>query len=319
MAQRNAKTTEEKHESIRFESKSSAEQQSGPIGFRKVPPVIKRLFDTFPLYTYESAPLPANRLLDSEKEEKPTVFLYSTELRSIHPESLAMLTLFKLSGLQDSVSFVSASPHSSPGDGPFPYIFLSRQNPSDASVERFIAFNSQSFHSWLSTECPGFPRYNAFLESPIFTLISISLHDAYIYTLFMILPNFKSIVQDQIGFNIGRNTGRGLLPYLLARQEQFAHSKAFERRKLSGKSILAASRDALDALESLLKAQNGVLSNGISQPGFLEATLFSYIYPILHLGLVDASGTGDAELVSIVKDHPLIVEASEKVCSLAWS
>lgn len=241
--------------------------------------------------------------------------------------------MLRLAKIYDSLTVLKASPHSSPENGPFPYIFLSRSSaPSPTPLERTLAPNSILFYSWLS-EIPNaqIVPYSAAEQLPILTLLDVRLRDAFLLTLYIYSSNYKAVVLPSFYKHINSiendrlSGGVGVFPYLLSYTQYLAAKDTLQRSvgttKIDAKfkiSVLTGAEEALDALSDLVSETTGFLS-GEGIPGTVDAAVYGYLYPSLHLGLMDETGTREAELVELIRERPKLVELVEKVNELAWS
>ncbi|KAK7206630.1 hypothetical protein BZA70DRAFT_274745 [Myxozyma melibiosi] len=319
---------------------SSSSSTSSSSSWTTIPPLMKKLFDKFPLVTYPDTILPAAGCGSSadQKDKMGVVFVHDLSSVSIFPESVRLLTVLRLAKIYDSLTIFPASPHSAPENGPFPYVFVPRSLPKaqDRKKDQSYSLPSPQFNSWLSSlpNARSVP-YSAAEDSPIIMLLDVRIRDAFLLTLYLYSANYKNIVLP--GFYRHLNSSKaesknlgsentGFFPHVVSYVQYNAVKETLRRsvgsQRIDAKfkiNILIGAEEALDALSDLVAESTSGFLSGTSEPGVVDAAVYGYLYPVLHLGLKGENGNGEAELVELVRERPNLVELVEKIHKLAWT
>ncbi len=222
------------------------------------PPIVKKLFDRFPLTTYEHAGLP---LRSRERQvEIPTLLVYAYRGQTIHPDCLLWETLLQIHGTENFKSLAS-SPHASVSG--LPLLLL----PSGGKV-----------HAAKLDEWAGIDPLT--MEQKVFrVMLNANIRRAYLFTMYMEPRNAglasRLFIDGDVAWPASllvRHSTRSSVHEVLAGGLATYYSK---------EEIYADADAAWAALSALL----GNDDYFASPPGLLDAAVFSYTHLILSLPL----------------------------------
>ncbi|KAF8423282.1 hypothetical protein EV426DRAFT_138857 [Tirmania nivea] len=260
-----------------------------------VPPLVRAVFDAFPLVTYPACPAPARCPPPSSR---PRLYAWSTpaEARkpgggySFDPECLKWQMYLRFCGVKFTTvpSNSSACPSSSgglpflipPPPPPPPNAMPPSPPPPPITAPKLVQWaRSRSQHGRGEDDDGDIERgdVQAFLE-----LLDNEIHDAVLYTTHMHPPNLHNLT---VPLYAPCAASTPLLRPLMAAQLRAAALARLRRPHpgtLDRDSIFADAAAALDALSMLLGADSWFF-NG-KAPGLLDAAVFAYLNVILTAG-----------------------------------
>ncbi|KAK9488418.1 hypothetical protein V1527DRAFT_457895 [Lipomyces starkeyi] len=298
-----------------------SQQPSSNVMYMKVPSLIKKVFDKFPLVKYAEAPLPSACIFPAPSEKLGTVFVHAITDDWIHPQSIRLLTILKLAGVFDKFTIIPSSPHAASKCGSVPYIFLrSRPKVDSDLLSRTIYPESKAFYRWLNSIAPSFPAFDAAQQNPLLSLVDVRLRDAWILTLHLYPLNYSSIFIPRLSHAYSQSErSTSILPPILAyttshdAQKQLRRSTGVPRiTETTQRSIIANAEEALDALADLLAVSGTLYLNG-DKPGVLDAAVYGYLWPILSLDFKNMKGDGQAELKTMVTERKMLVDLVKRI------
>ncbi|KAH8147588.1 uncharacterized protein LAJ45_08416 [Morchella importuna] len=272
-----------------------------------IPPMLKRVFDSFPLLILPDDPLPSGYLQPSK--DKPLLYVFTTPADaaagkpSFNPSCLKWQTYLKLCGIDCRI--VPSSNHASPS-GALPFLISAAAAPSSATktisvgaLRKWAAENGSAPNEIPEKEQP---RVQAFLA-----MLNSQIRDAWLHSLYLSPTNFVTITSPQY-----RSTTVSAVNLILSHQMQAAATKELLKARPGGiinpDDIYADAESAVSALSAVLGEDEWFF--GAEEPGYFDAAVFGYT----HLVLATEWDEGEAGLMRAVKGHANLVAHEERIC-----
>ncbi|KAF8251085.1 hypothetical protein K440DRAFT_579538 [Wilcoxina mikolae CBS 423.85] len=243
--------------------------------FFPIPPLIRQIFDSFPLLTYPATPLPSGC---PQPSQLPTLYVFSTPedvsagKPSFNPSCLKWQAYLKFCGVSYRTGV--SNNHASPS-GALPFLVPAGDAKQAVQASRLPQWASENARS--PRECNlEDPEVKAFLA-----LVDTRVRDAWLYALYLEPHNCHTLAQT-----LYRSTSVPAVNLLLSSELQ--KSAAAELRKcrpggvVNGDDIYADADAAFSALSTVLGDDEWFF--GAEEPGLFDATVFGYTHLILTLG-----------------------------------
>ncbi|KAL2196501.1 hypothetical protein P885DRAFT_69522 [Corynascus similis CBS 632.67] len=287
----------------------------------QIPRPLQRLFDHFPLQTYEANELP-ERSQHLTSSDLPTLYVFSTDsdarlgLPSFNPGCLKWQTLLRLANIDFRI--LPSTNHSSP-TGSLPFLLPPRTSsttsPAPVPASSLLSFarrhrSQQQQQQAQQQQDKNFadldhlddadlpPRAQAYLS-----LITHSLRNAWLYALYLDPARAALLRYLYIDPASSSHAVRAALLYQLrhAAAEQIATtspgsglgSGADGVDGVDEEAVYRSAGQALDALASLLRESGTAWFFGAERPGPFDAALFSYTHLMVEYMSEDEDGNRD--------------------------
>ncbi|KAK4241616.1 hypothetical protein C8A03DRAFT_30198 [Achaetomium macrosporum] len=264
----------------------------------QIPRPLQRLFDRFPLRTYEPNDLP-QRSQHLTSSDIATLYVFSTDedarigAPSFNPGCLKWQTLLRLANLQFRI--LPSTNHASP-TGSLPFLLPPRTSPTSSPppipADKLLSYAAQQQHT------PSFPAEQPQQEdSPsslkksqaYLSLITLSLRNAWLHALYLdpcytallrrlyIAPCSSSrAVQTTLLYQLRRAAAEQILAS--STNKVVSSSSPAGAEAIDEEVVYAAAWDALCALASLLAESETGWFFGAQRPGTFDASLFAYTH-----------------------------------------
>lgn len=243
----------------------------------QLPAPIRRLFDTFPLTTYDDNLLPQRA--DTARDQN-TLHVFTTGSRhartdlSLNPACLKWQAYLLVNRVPFSI--VSANNHASPS-GALPFLLpmvKSRKDPQPQAIA------STKIYKWALSQGVKEEARNLQLETYT-SLIDVPIRNAWLYWLYLQDENFEAVAKN---LYIQPASSNSLVQLALAYQLRIAARDELLRSKtfIDGREILVQAERAFESLSTLLGADR--FFSRKSLPNLFDLALFSYVHPLLALG-----------------------------------
>ncbi|KAF2087861.1 putative mitochondrial outer membrane protein [Saccharata proteae CBS 121410] len=270
-----------------------------------VPPPIRRLFNNFPLVTYQANDLPLRAPSDRQQH---VLYVFTTSdgaLRgdpSFNPGCLKWQAYLKFRGI-DFIT-VASSNHASPS-GALPFLLPSGASASLLDQPKPVPTSKlqkwATEHSSSALEEPSDLRYEAYLS-----LLDHRIRRAWLYTLYL-TPNNITIAEPMYIHPTSSN------PIVRAAiMQELCRAAEAELLKygpvIDAETLYREAEEAFDALETTLG--DGEWFFGAKQPGLVDASVFAYTHLLLDN---PAAGWKDSRLRDAVKMKSGLVRHRERI------
>ncbi|KAI9662082.1 MAG: hypothetical protein M1829_006221 [Trizodia sp. TS-e1964] len=238
-----------------------------------IPKPIKRLFEKFPLSTYEANQLPSTSIPQSYD---PTLYIFTTVedsklgAPSFNPTCLKWQTYLKFCAL--NFRTVASSNHASP-TGVLPFLLPGRSSAGAQVPVPSTKLPKLAFQHGQSIEEPASIRYEAYMS-----LLDSRLRDAWLYNLYLEPANFSAVAYR---LYVAPCSSNSLVRFVIARQLRIAAEAEIikSRPLIDPQDIYNEASRALEALSAHLGADNWFFN--AEQPGLFDASVFAYTHLLL--------------------------------------
>ncbi|CAK4032228.1 Hypothetical predicted protein [Lecanosticta acicola] len=288
------------------ESSGTSAQQKPPAHQRSIfslPPTVKRIFDKFPLVTYEANPLP---IRSPKNREEHVLHVFGSEegvregRPSFNPGCLRWQTFLKLAGVEFKT--VASNNHASPS-GVLPFLLPAAQ---DGKAQEPVPAGNK-MKKWVVKEGKKVEESSDLRVEAYMALIEGRVRKAWLYQLYL-TPQNSDLVRK---LYVSPCSRMPLVQMTIASHLRSAAEA--ELIKSAGTNVVSALdliRDAEEALHALSQLLGeGEWFFGQSRPGFFDATVFAYT----HLILDDALGWKQNELKDALGKHANLVRHRERI------
>ncbi|KAL2018835.1 hypothetical protein VTK56DRAFT_324 [Thermocarpiscus australiensis] len=276
----------------------------------QIPRPLQRLFDRFPLLTYDPNELP-ERSQHLTSSELPTLYVFSTDedarlgLPSFNPGCLKWQTLLRLAKVQFRI--LPSTNHASP-TGSLPFLLPPRTSPTSPPFpipsDKLASYARQHGNppSDSDSEPPSPLRAQAYLS-----LVTLHLRNAWLHALYLDRSHARLLHRLYLAPASSSRCVQAALRYQLRRAAAEQILLASNNNSLSTRSpagvlideqdavvVYAATRDALSALATLLSESATGWFFGAEAPTAFDASVFSYTH--LMMEFMDGEcGDGDGQ------------------------
>ncbi|KAM7190717.1 hypothetical protein V8F20_009622 [Naviculisporaceae sp. PSN 640] len=298
-----------------------------------IPRLLQKLFDTFPLMTYEPNELPA-RAQSAVSTELPTLYVFSSEedarqgLPSFNPACLKWQTFLKLSKIQFVIT--PSNNHASP-TGSLPFLLPPRDPSPLSSLHTIKPIPSTKLYEYALSQAASKPTPPKKQQQPAAvslrqeayqSLIDVSLRNAFLYTLYLDPANSalldKLYIEPATSSSVIRNTLRYQLrraaeAEILKTTHSVSSGGGAQNGLVNPGEIYRLAKEALEALAGELSShgknhEKGEEEEGgpwffeANEPGLFDVSVFAYTFLMVKFfssssssssGGVKANGNGN--------------------------
>ncbi|KAK3360290.1 hypothetical protein B0T25DRAFT_126624 [Lasiosphaeria hispida] len=278
----------------------------------QVPKPLQRLFDRFPLLTYDATALP-ERSRPATDDTLPTLYTFTTSEEaslghpSFNPSCLKWQTLLRLSKVP--VRILPSTNHASP-TGTLPFLLPPRsvsQTPIPASkLTDYIRTHGSPLHP-----APVTPRLDAYQA-----LIDLPIRNAWLYIVYLHSGGRAD------GWYIEPASKDRLIRYALRNGLREAAASeilkgtgmlSLELEDLDLEVLEKRGQEALEALAELLRESETGWFFDAEEPGVFDASVFAYTYLLSrHVSDRDISGTVKTAAGGTLDKHRI------RMLEMAW-
>ncbi|KAK3309107.1 uncharacterized protein B0T15DRAFT_509496 [Chaetomium strumarium] len=289
----------------------------------QIPRPLQRLFDRFPLRTYEPNDLP-QRSQQLTSSDVATLYVFSTDedarigAPSFNPGCLKWQTLLRLTNLQFRI--LPSTNHASP-TGSLPFLLPPRTSSSPTSssppipADKLLSYAAQKSTTTTNSPSPTTTTTTAKPPSPkkseaYSSLITLSLRNAWLHALYLdrsrtallralyIAPCSSSrAVQTALLYQLRRAAAEQILSSSGTTKVGTAVGGAggsSSADAIDEEGVYAEAWDALCALASLLAESETGWFFGAEKPGTFDASLFAYTHLMMEY-MPEGSSTEEGE------------------------
>lgn len=258
----------------------------------ELPAPIRRLFDTFPLITYDENVLPQRVNIQRSRTTLHVFTLANNPSRTdltLNPACLKWQAYLLVNRIP--FSLVSANNHASPS-GSLPFVLPASRMKKDPQPQAIV---SSKIYKWALSQGVDEDSRDLRLDAYM-ALIDVHIRNAWLYCLYLQDDNFQAVAKNLYIQPASTNSFVQLsLTYQLksAARDEIIRSRAF----VDGQEILDLAAKAFESLSDLLGEEQ--FYSRSHRPGLFDLALFSYLHPLLALeqpGL-DAAGGGETYLL----------------------
>jgi len=269
-----------------------------------IPPVVRRIFDSFPVLTYPATPLPTRC---PRPQSVPTLYVFSTPedaasgRPSFNPSCLKWQAFLRLCGIRYRI--VPSNNHASPS-GALPFLIPASKPATSVPGSRLSKWAEENGKTPQSCDF-GRPEIQAFS-----TLIDTKVRDAWLYAFYLEPRNFHALAKKHYC-----SSSVPIVDFFLSRElRNSAHAELIKSRPggvVNGDEIYADAELAIHALATVLG--EGRWFFGAQEPGIFDASVFAYTHLILTLPWESRES---ALARSVQKHHNLVAhqERIQEIC-----
>ncbi|KAK6422796.1 hypothetical protein LTR95_016618 [Oleoguttula sp. CCFEE 5521] len=270
----------------------------------RLPTPVKRVFDRFPLVTYEENELP---LRSTVRDSGNVLHVFTTveEARtgrpSYNPGCLRWQAYLRFAGIDFRT--VASSNHASPS-GILPFLMPAVASPTGQRQ----AIPSNKMKKWASTHGarsvrePSDMRYEAYMS-----LLENSIRKAWLYQLYLLPANATLVHKLYVAPCSSNPLVQSSISYNLRLAAETELAKSSYSGTIAEEEIFSGAEDAFAALNSLLGSAEWIFE----VPSMLDAALFAYTHLILEEGMA----WGDNKLGEMLGKHSALVVHRDRVLS----
>ncbi|AEO62327.1 uncharacterized protein THITE_133645 [Thermothielavioides terrestris NRRL 8126] len=307
----------------------------------QIPRPLQRLFDRFPLHTYDANDLP-ERSQHLTSGHLPTLYVFSSEedarlgAPSFNPTCLKWQTLLRLANLQFRV--LPSTNHASP-TGSLPFLLPPRTSPTASPLpipaDKLLAYARQHTGAQKQQQQPPPPPPESAPSLPLraqayLSLITLSLRNAWLHALYLDPARTALLRRLYVDPCSTSAAVRAALLHQLRRAaaEQIAASsgKVVSTSPVSSAdaideaAVYASAREALAALASLLSESRTGWFFGVERPGEFDAALFSYTHLMMEWMGEGSTAEGRVPLGMMVREAGSgeLARHRERMLEVAW-
>ncbi|OQO06693.1 hypothetical protein B0A48_08480 [Cryoendolithus antarcticus] len=267
-----------------------------------LPAPVKRVFDRFPLITYEENELP---LRSAAREDGNVLHVFTTVEEgqtgtpSYNPGCLRWQAYLRFAGVEFRT--VASSNHASPS-GILPFLMPAVQSPG----KQRQAIPSSKIKKWTSKYAtgsvgePSDKRYEAYMS-----LLETAIRKAWLYQLYISPENAKVVHKLYVAPCSTNPLVQASISYNLRQAAETELAKSSYSGTISETNIFSDAEDAFAALDSLL----GSTEWYFEAPSMLDAALFAYTHLILDEGMA----WGDNKLGALLGKQNSLVAHRERI------
>ncbi|WPH02300.1 mitochondrial outer membrane protein (Sam35), protein [Acrodontium crateriforme] len=301
-------TSDDPQPTAQHSSKNAAvvNQQPWHRGLLAIPPPLKRVFDKFPLVTYDANELPLNA---PRQRNQHVLHVFTIDKDapdgklSFNPACAKWQAYLKFNDIPFRT--VRSSNHASPS-GMLPFLI-----PAGTGAKSTDPIPSNKLKKWLALQKKSTKSHdtNDVRYEVYMSLIDSCIRKAWLFQLYLSPPNRTLLKQLYVepcssNFFIQQTT-----LYQLRQAAEAELAKSSQSNEVAEKDIMRDAEEAFEALSTLLDEAKGPWFAGGEQPDLFDASVFAYT----HLILSDALAWKDNQLGEMLRNHPNLVQHQERI------